>query len=115
VKTTQKPPATLPSPARKLWSKIRDEYGIEDAAGIAILTAACEAYARLIAARERLDVEGLTVLDRHKQLRAHPLVAVELASRSQLINGLKALGLDIAPLELRPGRPAGSLSRFKVV
>ena len=73
-----------------------------------MLTAAGEAYDRMKQAQAVIKKAGMTVVDRHGQLKAHPCCLIEQANRAQLLTAIKSLGLDIEPLQPRAGRPAGS-------
>lgn len=67
---------------------------------VKLLTLAAEAWDRCQQARELLDAEGLTYLDRFHAPRARPEVAVERDSRIAFARLLRELGLDIeAPAE----------------
>jgi len=101
-----RPPPTLPQPASKLWRRLQTDYGIVDSGGLTLLTAVCEAHARLRQAQQMLDAEGLTIRDRHGHPRPHPAVKIEHDARAQFLTALKMLGLDIEPLR-DIGRPAG--------
>jgi phage terminase small subunit len=82
-----------------------DEYSIDDVAGLKILQVTCEAYDRAQKARDEIDKNGMTVLDKFGQVKPSPLLATERDSRAGFLAGLKALRLDLDPLENRPGRP----------
>lgn len=58
-------------------------------------------------AQEAIRAEGMTVLDRFGQRKAHPLLPAERDARAQMLAALRALNLDVEPLQDRPGRPAG--------
>jgi hypothetical protein len=45
--------------------------------------------------------------DRFDVMKPHPLLAAERDARSQFLQGLKSLNLDLEPLRDRPGRPPG--------
>lgn len=62
---------------------------------------------RLRLAQEAIQRDGMTILDRFGQRKAHPLLPAERDARSQMLAALKALNLDVEPLHDRPGRPAG--------
>ncbi len=103
----KKPPKHLSTEAKKIWKTVISEYGIVDIAGIKILKTALESFDRAQSAREQIEADGLTVLDRFGILKPHPLLPIERDSRSAFLAGLKALNLDIEPLKDRPGRPSG--------
>jgi P27 family predicted phage terminase small subunit len=101
-------PKNLSQAAKKLWQKIQGEYQITDSGGLSILTTTLEAWDRMKQCEQTLENEGLTVIDRFGQQKTHPLCTVERDSRSQFLQGLKALNLDLEPLRDGPGRPEGS-------
>ena len=100
-------PAHLSQEAQRTWRNLVGEYDIVDAAGLRILQAALEAFDRCQAARATIDLDGMTVLDKAKQTKPHPLLPIERDSRAAFLSGLKALNLDLEPLRDRPGRPGG--------
>ena len=108
MKTDRKPPKHLSSEAKREYSKIVQEYSLDDDAGLLILQTAMEALDRLRDAQAQIKRDGSSVRDRWGQLKPHPLLPTERDARSQLLAGLKALNLDLEPLHDRPGRPSGS-------
>lgn len=107
MKNSKKAPKHLSGEAKKIWKDLLDEYGIEDIAGLKILHVALEAFDRAQAARAAIDKEGMTVTDKFKQVKPHPLLPIERDSRAAFLAGLKALQLDLEPLRDKPGRPEG--------
>jgi P27 family predicted phage terminase small subunit len=101
-----RPPAGLCQASRAFWTRLVREYDIADAGGLALLELAAQAYRRLVEARGILDKQGVTVMDRHGQVRAHPLVNVERDARIAVVATLKQLGLDLEPVG-KGGRPGG--------
>lgn len=101
-----KTPKNLSKQAKKLFREILDEFSIDDPAGLSILKAACEAWDRAREAREAIDRDGPTYTDRFGCPKGHPLLTVERDSRSQFLQALKQLNLDIEPLK-GIGRPPG--------
>jgi P27 family predicted phage terminase small subunit len=99
------PPSHLSTEARRFWSELIAEYGIDDPAGVAILTQACEAHDRVTEARKAIAKDGASVVDRFGQPKAHPLLTVERDARAAFLAALKALNLDLEPLRDGPGRP----------
>ena len=97
----------LSKQAAKLKRSILKNYDISDAAGIAILQTAMEAFDTMHASQDVVDDQGLTVFGDRGQIKAHPLLSVIRDSRAQFLMGLKHLNLDIEPLRDRAGRPAG--------
>ena len=104
-----KPPRGLSAEARRWWTAIRREYEVTDPGGLLILSSACEAFDRMRQAQRRLKREGLTALDRFGQRKAHPATVIERDSRAAMLSALKALNLDLEPLNDRAGRPAGKI------
>jgi P27 family predicted phage terminase small subunit len=100
-------PNHLSKEAKKIWREIVAEYAIDDIAGLKILRVGLEAFDRAQAARVTIDREGMTVLDKFNQTKSHPLLPIERDSRAAFLSGLKALNLDIEPLNPGPGRPSG--------
>jgi len=100
-------PKHLSKEARSLWDKLLKEYEISDEAGLLILATAMEAFDRMREAQTIIKTEGMTILDRFDQKKAHPLTTVERDSRSAMLSALKALNLDLEPLNEKPGRPSG--------
>jgi P27 family predicted phage terminase small subunit len=97
-------PENLSKEARSWWNKITTEYGISDQGGLLILQTALEAFDRMRDAQKTLVAEGLIVQDRFMQQKAHPLCTVERDARSQFMQGLRHLNLDVEPLK-SIGRP----------
>jgi P27 family predicted phage terminase small subunit len=104
---TIRAPKHLSKEAKKIWRALIFEYNIEDIAGLKILRVALEAFDRAQSAREKIDLEGMTIKDRFLALKPHPLIACERDSRAAFLSGLKALNLDLEPLRDGPGRPGG--------
>jgi phage terminase small subunit len=93
--------------ARRAAKKIKVEYEISDAGGLELLETFISAYALELRAEAQIEAEGLTYYDRFNQVKSHPLLATVRDARSQKLAALKALNLDIEPLQNRPGRPEG--------
>lgn len=102
-----KPPKTLSTEASSWWKKLIEDYAINDEAGFLLLQTGLEAFDRMRGAQEVIRREGLQVKDRFDQAKAHPLLTVERDSRAQMLMALKALNLDLEPLNDKPGRPGG--------
>ena len=105
-----RPPKGLSAAAKRVWREIRDEFDMEDSAGLLTLAAACEAFDRMRQAQTIIATDGLTTKDRFGQEKAHPAVVIERDSRAQMLAAIKQLNLDLEPLHERPGRPSGSAS-----
>jgi P27 family predicted phage terminase small subunit len=104
--TEHRPPKGLSRAAQKWWARLQEDFSIVDPGGIAILTAAAEAFERTREAEAVIKAEGLTVLDRFEQSKPHPCVSIARDSRAQMLAALKQLRLDIEPLR-DVGRPPG--------
>lgn len=102
------PPETLSAEARKWWRKIVEGYAIDDDAGHLILQTALEAFDRLQQAKRHITKHGATFTDRFGQMRPNPSITIERDARAGMLAALKALNLDLEPLNARPGRPSGS-------
>jgi P27 family predicted phage terminase small subunit len=98
-------PKHLSREAKALWRNINADYEL-DAASQVILEGSLEAFDRMRQAQEAIKTHGITVLDRFSQQKQAPATLVERDSRTALLRGLKALGLDLEPLQAGPGRPA---------
>ncbi len=103
---TLTPPAGLSDAASTWWQSVRDEYGIADPAGIALLNQAAQALDRADAARTLLDAEGLVVRDRFDQPKPHPASVIVRDAEASFRSALRDLRLDVEPSR-PPGRPAG--------
>ena len=88
---TRKPPKHLRAAGKKLWSDIAAEYGIDDAAGLHLLTTACEALDRMRAAQAAIKKHGECVEDRYGCLKLNPACGLEKESRAGMILALKAI------------------------
>ena len=100
-------PKTLTAEARRWWVRLVGEYTIEDEAGLLLLQTALEAFGTMRKAQELLCHDGLVTKDRWGQARAHPATVIVRDSRAQMLAALKALNLDLEPLNDSPGRPSG--------
>ena len=93
--------------AKKLKKSLIKEYQIDDPGGLAILQTGLEAFDRAAEARQAIDTDGMTIIDRFGIKKPHPLLACERDARAQFLQAIKQLNLDIEPLKDRSGRPAG--------
>jgi phage terminase small subunit len=87
------PPKHLEPTEANLFKQIVQEFSIDDAGAFSLLTTAMEAHMRSRHARERIAAEGEAILDRFKQLRAHPMIAVERDARGDFLRAMRALNL----------------------
>ena len=74
-----------------------------------LLTLACEAWDRRAQARSELDAGGLTVTNRHGELRPHPAAAIEPDSAIRFARLIRELSLsdDDVVDDIRPPRLSG--------
>lgn len=101
-------PQHLSDEAKQWWVDLHNEYSLDDPGGLLLLQTACEAFERMRDAQNIIKKEGATIKDRFEQIKAHPMLTVERDARSQMIQSLKALNLDVEPLRDSVGRPPGS-------
>ena len=87
--------------------KLMTEYTIQDAGGLLLLLSFADADTAEKDAQDIVNKDGMTILDRFGQAKAHPLLTVIRDSRAQKLSALKSLNLDLEPLRDRPGRPGG--------
>ena len=94
-----KPPAHLSESTREWYLHVIGEYELEEH-HLRLLTLAGEAWDRCQQAREVIDKEGLTYLDRFEAPRTRPEIGVERDSRLAFVRIVRELDLDIeAPKE----------------
>lgn len=102
-----RPPRSLGPEGRTLWRRLRAEYGIQDAGGLALLRTACECRDLEVDAMQQARQDGLSTVDRYGQRRPHPLLSAARDARAQMLAALRALNLDVEPLRPGVGRPGG--------
>jgi P27 family predicted phage terminase small subunit len=100
-------PGHLKTDGKKLFKKIQREYNISDSGGLAILTTACEALDELRVYQGIFDKDGRTEQDRFGMPKAHHLLTAYKDARTQYLNAIKMLNLDLAPINAI-GRTTGS-------
>ena len=106
IMSAVKPSRKLGKYGADLWSKVTDEYDMSDAAGVEMLTQACQALDRAEDLRTQIDSDG-EVIKTRAGLKAHPALRDELAARSFTCRILRQLGLSFEPLRTSAGRPPG--------
>jgi len=89
-----RPPKHLQKPTQKWFKSVLEEFDLEDH-HIKLLTLAAEAWDRACAAREVIDANGLTYVDRFNQPKARPEVGIERDSRIGFARLLRELALDV--------------------
>lgn len=100
-----KTPRHLKIAGKTLFNEVANEYHIDDAAGLALLTTAGECLDRIRAAQKAIRAHGEVVEDRYGQVKVNPACGLEKDSRTGFLAALRALNLDIEPLRDKPGRP----------
>jgi len=93
--------------AKREANRLIREYGITDSGGEALLRTFASAFSLEISCMEKIDKEGLTFKDRFEQIKPHPLLPALASARAQKLASLKALSLDLEPLQTGLGRPKG--------
>jgi phage terminase small subunit len=99
-------PDHLAPSSRKWWSTVTGDYELEQH-HVRLLTLAAEAFDRTVAAREVLDREGMTYVDRFGAPRSRPEVAIERDGRLSFARLLRELDLDVEPPASGRVRPPG--------
>lgn len=101
--TKVKAPGHLTASTKRWWHAVVGEYALEPH-HLHLLELAGSALDRAIAAREILNAEGLTFIDRFGSPRARPEIGIERDSRLAFARLLRELDLDAAPGP-EPSRP----------
>ena len=107
IQNTKKPPKHLIPTTKRWWSAVVADYDLEDH-HIKLLTLAAESWDRCREAREAIQREGLTFLDRFGAPHARPEVAVERDSRIAFARILRELALDVN----HPGDDSDNCRKF---
>ena len=89
-------PQHLRLDTRRWWRHCGAEWPLE-AHHIKLLTIAAESWDRLTMAREIIDRDGMTFLDRLGHPRPRPEIAIERDCRISFMRAIRELDLDIAP------------------
>src|SRR5215213_55059 len=106
VKTTRpKTPQHLQPETRAWFDHVAAEYVLEQH-HLRLLTLACEAWDRGVAAREAIEKHGLTTEDRFGFPRPRPEVAIERDARIAFARLCRELDLDAEALPSSPRPPA---------
>jgi P27 family predicted phage terminase small subunit len=98
--TTRKiprPPSHLSASSKAWWRSVVDGYELDEHHRH-LLTKACNALDRGDQARAVVANEGITVTDRHGQVRPHPATQIERDSDIRFARLLRELDLDGEPL-----------------
>jgi phage terminase small subunit len=84
----------LSKQANKIYEDIRQEYGIDDPAGLLILQIVAESWDMYKIAEADVLKNGISLMDRYGQSKANPAASVMRDSKSQILLGLKQLNLN---------------------
>jgi hypothetical protein len=98
-------PKHLRTPTRKWFDTVVDDYEL-DGHHIRLLTLAAESWDQAQTAREVLDLDGQTFLDRFGQPKERPEVGILQNARISFARLIRELALDGAgaPSDVRPPR-----------
>jgi phage terminase small subunit len=91
--TLPKPPAHLRQQTAKWWRSVTADFDL-DPHHVRLLTLAAEAWDRGQQAREIIDSDGMTFIDRFGCPKPRPEVAIERDSRIGFARLLRELALD---------------------
>jgi P27 family predicted phage terminase small subunit len=89
------PPHHLGKAEQEIWRDVLHDYEINSQTSLAVLRTALEAHQRARECREAIKREGLTIVGRDGQAKAHPLLAVERDARQAWLAALRVLGLEL--------------------
>lgn len=87
-------PGGLSAESRRTWQRLVDEYQIDDAAGLELLTQLCETLDRLAEVKRRIADDGLIVPGYNDQPRPNPLLKTEAEYRRLILATFRALRLE---------------------
>jgi P27 family predicted phage terminase small subunit len=102
--TTPRPPTHLKRTTRDWFKVVVADYELDDH-HVRLLTLACEAWDRGVQAREIIETDGLTFVDRFGSPKPRPEVAIERDSRIGFARLIRELGLDGASAPEAPRMP----------
>jgi hypothetical protein len=101
-------PVHLGVDGREFYVVMIEQYGIEDAAGLALLARACECLDRIRQAQDAISKHG-AVMSVNGKLVPNPGGKIEKESRDGFFAALRMLNLETAPKAIgRPPRPIGA-------
>jgi len=103
------PPENLSGPPAALWREVVAEFDLESHQ-FHLLAAACDAYSRMLEARDLVDEQGPVVTDSRGGVKAHPAVAIERDCRLGFARLMRELALDVPVPDSRPQRRGGQVS-----
>jgi phage terminase small subunit len=91
-----KPPVHLLAETQAWFNSVVAEYDLQPH-HMRLLTLAAEAWDRCQAAREHLQIHGVTYVDRFNAPRTRPEIAIERDARLGFARLLRELDLDVDP------------------
>ena len=104
MKRLPEAPAHLRPDTAAWWREVVESYVLEPH-HLKILLMAATAWDRYEEAREVIEKEGLTFIDKHGQPRRHPACDIEATNKTLFARLLRELSLDLEPPA--PSRPPG--------
>lgn len=104
MRNETKPPPRLSPEAKRWWSEIMDGWKLDPAA-LVILTTAAEAYDMELTALRDIRDRGQLVKG-----KANPSIRIAKDAGLMKLRALRALNLDLEPLNNTSGRPAGTFN-----
>jgi hypothetical protein len=99
------PPQKLGEAGLSLWTRVQDEFRVEDCGGIELLVQACLMVDRATELAAAIAQDGCMV-STASGMKVHPAVREELAARSFVTRTLMRLGVVYEPVK-GIGRPPG--------
>ena len=100
---TIKAPKHLTRASKRWFREVVAEWELSEHHRL-ILIIAAESWDRLVQAREVIDREGLTFIDRFGAPRSRPEISIERDCRIAFMRAIRELDLDVEP-PTQPGRP----------
>jgi P27 family predicted phage terminase small subunit len=88
------PPDYLGAPERQIWADVVADWK-GSRSSFSVLASGLESHQRAREARETIDEEGLTIIGRDGQPKAHPLCSVERDARAAFQRTFKQLGIKL--------------------
>jgi phage terminase small subunit len=97
IKKLVKAPSHLKKAGAHLWDCVQREYPLNESSGQVLLQGA-EALDRLRQIQAALTEDGLTFVDKFSQIKPHPLLVAEGATRTQFVRCMRLLNLNLSEL-----------------
>jgi phage terminase small subunit len=90
-------PSHLEPEERRFWDAILADYAVDSDAALMHLRVACDALAQARKCQEQINTDGVLIVDRRGNSRAHPLLKEATTARNNYLAAMRALHLDIGP------------------